>query len=153
MGFKFKTQRRPLFIDLPGFPQLSSGGNEAPLSGYVQEKDASAGEENLAGGLDASRLRYIFRHVIGAPKGLPGWKEVDFIVFTRGLIYAIEVDTAFTHRNKEQKDRLHDAIILNDQELRQYGQLYPQVLHVDGEVDIPTRAMAKAWVQRTIGRG
>lgn len=152
MAFKFRTRRPATFVDPPGFPRIATSSEE-PMTGMVGDMQASAGEENLAGGLDYSRLQYRFRHVIGAPKGLPGWKEVDFIVFTRGLIYAVEVDTAFTHRDKQYKDVLHDATILNDRELNSYGTLYPQVIHVDGETELATRAMAKSWVARVLGKG
>ena len=153
MAFKFRTQRKPVILDLPGFPRISDEPGDPPLTGAIGDMQASAGEENLAYGFDSSRISYRFRHVIGAPKGLPGWKEIDFVVSLRGLIYCIEVDTAFTHRDKFYKDKLHDAMILSDRELNSYGTIYPQVLHVDGEVDLHSRAAAKSWVQRTLGRG
>lgn len=150
--FKFRTQRNPIKINLPGFPQISPPEDE-PLTGVVQDKEASAGEENLARAYSEAGFQYYFRHVIGAPKGLPGWKELDFLVLTKGMLYAVEVDTAFTHRNKEQADILHDAIILNDRELNSHGTLYPQVFHVDGELELATRDMARGYVRRTFGKG
>lgn len=150
--FKFKTQRNPVKMNLPSLPQISANEDE-PLTGQVQGMQASAGEENLARAYDELGFQYYFRHVVGAPKGLPGWKELDFLVLTKGMLYAVEVDTAFTHRNKEYADVLHDAIILNDRELNSYGTLYPQVFHVDGEQDLSNKNMARAYVRRTFGKG
>lgn len=153
MAFKFKTRRRKLAIDLPGFPNASSPAPEEALTGTVQDKEASAGEERLARAYDEANIRYVFRHVVGAPKGLPGWKEVDFLVISKGFLYTVEVDSAFTHRGKQYADVLHDAIILNDPELQTYGELYPQVFHVDGEVDLADMRNARQYVKRTFGKG
>lgn len=112
---------------------------------------ASAPEERLARALDKAGISYQFRYTVGAPRGLPGWKEVDFIVPHKGLLYTVEVDTAFTHRDKKYSDRLHDEIILMDEELRTMGQLYPEVFHVDGDTDLANFANATAYVKRQFG--
>jgi hypothetical protein len=117
------------------------------LSGTVQNIKASAPEERLARALEKQDTQYEFRHTIGAPRGLPGWKELDFIVASFGQVYAVEVDTAFTHREKGRADVLHDAIVLA--ELKKEGlQVYPVVIHVDGESDLLTQENAVAWVKQ-----
>ena len=83
---------------------------------------------------------------------MPGWKELDFLVQSKGLLYALEVDTAFTHRAKASADILHDAIVLNDNEIRSMGTLYPAVLHIDGESDLANSMNAAAYVKRQFGR-
>jgi len=150
--FKFKTSRKHFDFDLPGFPDIASPEDQ-PLTGAVQDKQASAGEENLARALDEAGIQYTFRYIVGAPKGLPGWKELDFLISNKGLMYAVEVDTAFTHREKAFADVLHDAIVLNDRDLQSYGELYPQVFHIDGELDLTTKETSRAYVRRTFGRG
>ena len=147
MAFKFRITKRSIKVDLPSFP--SSRGLDEPeqLVGSVQGKDASAPEERFAKALDKAGIQYIFRYTVGAPKGLPGWKEVDFIMVANGLVYAVEVDTAFTHRNKQQSDVLHDAIILNDRNVREMGDIYPQVQHVSGDSDLADQDKADQYVK------
>lgn len=140
--------RRPkVILPSPHKPRADTGNEPEGLSGTVQDKKASQPEERLANALDKQRTEYEFRHTIGAPRGLPGWKEVDFVVAAFGQVYAIEVDTAFTHREKGRADVLHDAIVLA--ELKQEGmQVHPTVLHVDGESDLADRTRATAWVKQ-----
>lgn len=110
------------------------------LAGSVQGKKASAGEERFARALQSMSVDgYYFRMAVGAERNLPGWKELDFLVIKGGMYYAFEVDTAFTHRNKQNADVLHDAIILN---ALQSLNLYPQVFHIDGEADLGTQELA-----------
>ena len=118
----------------------------------VKDMDASAPEERLARALDKAGINYYFRWTVGAPRGLPGWKEVDFIISSGGLIYATEVDTAFTHRTKANADVLHDAIILNDRNLNEMGTLYPQVLHADGDSELANKTNAESYVKQRFGK-
>lgn len=152
MAFKFKRTKKPVVVSLPSFPTIQEDSGEM-LTGMVNDMTASAPEERMANALREAGIPFQFRMVIGAPKGMPGWKELDFLIESKGLLYATEVDTAFTHRNKEQKDKLHDALVLNDRTLQSYGELYPQVFHVDGDYDLASRNTAKAYVRRTFGRG
>lgn len=151
MSFRFKRTKRPSLIPLPSRPAISNDGEET-LTGMVGDKTASAPEERMARALQKNNKQFMFRYVVGAPRGLPGWKEVDFIVLTGGVVYALEVDTAFTHRNKEHKDRLHDAIILNDPEVKSLGVLWPTVLHADGDSELADDRNADAYVRRIFGR-
>jgi hypothetical protein len=150
--FRFRTRRPSSDINLPAFPQLSPRDEPEMLTGTVKDMDASAPEERLARALDEAGINYYFRWTVGAPRGLPGWKEVDFIIMSGGLLYAAEVDTAFTHRGKEQSDILHDAIILNDRNLQEMGTVYPQVLHADGDSELANNTNAKNYVKQRFGR-
>ena len=151
MAYKLKVARKGSSIAPPGFPSISRDEPEQ-LSGEVQGMEASAPEERMAKALTKANMNFKFRLVIGAPKGMPGWKELDFLVMESGLLYAMEMDTAFTHRSKEQKDKLHDALILNDKELQSYGQIWPEVFHVDGDSEAGSDDNARAYVRRRFGK-
>jgi hypothetical protein len=153
MTFKFKKARKPFDkISVPGFPQHQLPGEPEQLLGSVRGMTASAPEERLARALDKKGIQYEFRYVVGAPKGLPGWKELDFIASIGGLLYTMEVDTAFTHRSKEFADVLHDAIVLNDFDLNAMGEVFPHVIHVDGDTDLANLTNAEQFVRRQFGR-
>lgn len=151
MAFKFKVRKPRINISLPSIPRI---GNPEPeqLMGQVGGFEASAPEERLARALDKANINYTFRYTFGAPRGLPGWKELDFLVSTGGLLYAIEVDTAFTHRAKANADVLHDALILNDKEIKAIGILYPKVFHADGDTDLASEDGAKSYVAHLFGK-
>lgn len=149
--FKFKKTSRRFEVPAPSQPQIASETTE-PLTGMVNGMQASANEEYMADALKKANVNFIFRYVIGAPRGLPGWKEVDFLVIQNGIVYAMEMDTAFTHRTKEQKDILHDALIVNDKNLKTMGTVWPSVIHVDGESDGSSRETARAFVKKRFGK-
>jgi hypothetical protein len=149
--FKFKTNRRPQITPMPSHVSIIHEEGET-LLGSVQGKEASAPEERMAKELTKSGKQFLFRYVFGAPKGLPGWKELDFLISSNGLLYAVEVDTAFTHRNKAQKDKLHDALILADRHISSMGTLYPQVFHASGDTDLADQRNAAQYVKNNFGR-
>lgn len=149
--FKFKRTRKPVELGLPSYQPSAPSEDPEVLLGQVQGMQASAPEERLARALDKQKMSYQFRLTVGAPRGLPGWKELDFVVQAGGILYAIEVDTAFTHRQKENTDVLHDAIVLNDRELQSMGQFYPAVLHVDGDSDLASLENAVKFVKQRFG--
>lgn len=106
------------------------------LEGQVQGLKASAAEERAARALGVHQNvgGFQFRLAVGGARNTPGWKELDYLVWTKAQqFFAFEVDSAFTHRNKQNADVLHDAIILKELE---YLQPYPQVIHLDGERDL-----------------
>lgn len=144
---KIRIPRKPHpILPAPHRPRADTGNEAEALSGSVQGVKASAPEERLAKALDGQRTSYQFRYTVGAPRGLPGWKEVDFIIAAFSQYFAVEVDTAFTHREKGRADVLHDAIVLH--ELKKEGMpMFPTVLHVDGESDLATRENALRWVK------
>lgn len=127
---------------------LTSDYNTEILEGVVQEKKASAGEERFARGLNAYEKvgGYQFRMAVGAGRNMPGWKELDYLVWDKiGMYYAVEVDTAFTHRNKQNADILHDAILRKE---LAYLNLYPTVFHVDGERDLADQKTTDETIRR-----
>lgn len=142
-----KHRPRPT-LPSPYKPRADMGEDPELLGGVVQDKKASAPEERLFRALDEVGVQGAeFRYTIGAPRGLPGWKEIDALIPSHGLIYAVEVDTAFTHRTKRRADVLHDAIVLKD--LRKQGmEVWPVVIHLDGESDLKDRKWALATVKR-----
>lgn len=151
-AFVFKRVRPHGTIkNMPSFVSIEPDEGEY-LSGSVQGKPASAPEERLAKQLDKAGKQYVFRYTLGAPRGLPGWKELDFLVSNSGLLYAIEVDTAFTHRKKHLADVLHDALILADQSISEMGELYPHVFHADGDSELASLENAAQYVKNTLGR-
>lgn len=151
MAFKFKKTPKSVVPPSVQKPVFAKDDPEQ-LSGSVQGMPASAGEERMAKALSKKGIQYRFRYSVGAPRGLPGWKELDFLIVKAGMVYACEVDTAFTHRSKANTDVLHDAIIQNDKYIQSLGTLWPTVLHADGESDLASDKNAEQYVTRTIGR-
>ena len=138
---------RDLNIPAPRRPSLDNGDEAELLAGEVMGMKASAPEERMAKALGKAQVPFEFRYTVGAPRGLPGWKEIDFVASKNGMVYPIEVDTEFTHRNKGKADRLHDAIVLSELEQQGY-QVYPQVIHVMGETDLVDQRAADATAKR-----
>lgn len=133
----------------PARPKFA-GDEPESLSGQVQGMKASMIEERFAKALDEKRASYQFRYTLGAPRGLPGWFEVDFLVLQNGMIYPVEIDTHFTHRDKGRKDVLHDSRVL--QELEKEGlSFFPKVTHIDGEISLADQKSAKALVKELFG--
>lgn len=151
--FRFKIVKRALKVDLPSFTSNEAATEPEQLTGQVQGMQASAPEERMAKALDKAGIQYLFRYTVGAPRGLPGWKELDFLISSGGLLQAVEVDTAFTHRNKQQSDVLHDAIVLNDQSIQAMGELYPRVMHVSGDSDLSDQDSANKFVKQNFTKG
>lgn len=120
------------------------------FGGQIQGLKASIIEERFARALDGGKVSYQFRYTLGAPRGLPGWFEVDFLALQNGMVYPVEIDTAFTHRDKGRKDVLHDARVL--QELEKEGlSFFPKVTHIDGEISLADQKSAKALVKELFG--
>ncbi len=72
------------------------------LTGYVRGIPAnSEAEERFARGLEKNPnvVGYWFRVPMGAPRGMPGWKELDFLVQTAsGQAFAFQIaDFEFIH--------------------------------------------------------
>lgn len=148
--FVLKKKKNPRITPMPSYVSIQPNQPEA-LTGQVQNQTASAPEERLARAFDKAHVGYQFQYIVGAPKGMPGWKSLDFLASINGMLYAIEVDTAFTHRLKAQTDVLHDAIILNDQNLQQQGEVYPHVFHASGDHELAAQDTADQYVRQTFG--
>lgn len=144
--------RKPPQVDMPAprRPQLDNGDEPELLSGKVQDLQASAIEERFAKALDKQQIPYYFRFTFGAPRGLPGWFELDFLPLKNGIFYPIEVDSAFSHRQKQRADVLHDARVLA--ELSKLGFPYfPKVTHLMGEDELIDQRTADATVKGLLG--
>ena len=143
--------RKPIRTPVKGIPRprLDNGDEAELLSGSVRDMKASAIEERFAKALDKERIPFEFRYTIGAPRGVPGWKELDYLVEKNGQMYAIEIDSIFTHRRKGEADRLHDAIVLS--ELEQQGMnVFPNVFHVLGDTELTDQTQANATVRKLL---
>lgn len=151
---KIRLPRKPRpILPAPQRPRADTGNEPEMLAGTVQNKKASAPEERLAQALSKTRNvdGYYFRYTVGAPRGLPGWKEIDFVISSRGMTYAVEVDSAFTHRNKSgRSDVLHDAIVLRELE-KQGMQVYPSVIHLNMESELVDQTWADQTARRLFG--
>jgi len=144
-------RRKPkVILPAPHKPRADTGDEAELLGGMVQNKKASAPEERFAKALDKlpSVDGYEFRYTIGAPRGMPGWKELDYLVSARGMVYAFEVDTEFTHRQKGKADVLHDAIVLKDLEKDGMDVAFQQVFHLMGETDLVDQKWADSTAKR-----
>lgn len=150
--FRFKTIRHRTLQKIPSHVSIAAEEPAESLTGVVQNKQASAPEERLATALDEAGISYEFRFNFGAPKPLPGWKELDFLISHGGLLYATEVDTLFTHRLKGYSDPLHDALILADKNISVMGTLYPHVFHASGDTELASPEGAKLYVKQNFGR-
>ena len=146
--YKIRIPRKPKFVmPAPIRPQLVSDESER-MTGMVKGIKASEPEERFAQALDRAGKAYVFRYVFGAPKYAPGWKEMDFVIID-GLVYLVEIDTVFTHRSKGSSDILHDTLALTDQSFKQFGEVYPSVIRVDGDFDLADKQSADRFVRRS----
>ena len=129
-----KARAKPQYI-------APTPAEDEQLTGSVQNMPASDNEERFARSLYKNKRvqGFEFRKAIGAPKGMPGWKELDFLVSTISGFHAFEIDdTSFVHKGESArtKDRLSD--ITRRQALERDGiQLPAGIEHVD----------ASAWLQ------
>jgi len=148
-----KQRKLPPILPKGGLRRSSDPDREPELfTGTVKGFKASKGEERAANALYANSkvADFYFRMTIGAEaRNLPGWKELDYLIeSTTGMYYAVEVDSAFSHRFKGTSDILHDAIILEN---LKHLNIYPQVIHWDIDHDLPNAAVAKQTVRNLVG--
>ncbi len=149
---KFQRVRRaPPILPKGGLRRSPSAAEPEALTGEVKGFKASAGEERAANALgqNSKVADFFFRMTIGAERNMPGFKELDYLIeSTSGMYYAVEVDSAFTHRDKGTSDILHDAIVLEN--LKNLN-IFPQVIHWDIDRDLPNRETAKQTVKQLVG--
>jgi hypothetical protein len=141
-------------------PAQTRGGNktfidkpqETPLTGEVQGLKAAQGEERFSRTLNkgmAKRLvrGYYFRTSPGLPKGVQGWKELDYLVFGSHDIKAISIKgTGFVHHGESAKaqDRLNELIIL--------ARLAAQGIKLDKIISVPAESLVDQEQSDKIGR-
>lgn len=114
MPFKYKVPRRgrrPNIVSRrPSFAK-----DEEQLTGQFRGMKASDIEERFGNSLQRNRrIRNVyFRVPVGAPRGMPGWKELDFLVETYSGWRAFQTDDVeFVHVGSDSRDALTDVIIL-----------------------------------------
>lgn len=119
------------------------------LTGAIGDMKASAPEERWARTLNLNRISFEFRLALGAAgRNLPGWFELDFLFPVRGIWHALEVDSAFSHRNKEYKDVLHDAWVLKELE---YLGIFPRVHHLDMDQHLASQELSNRTYKEMFG--
>jgi len=89
----------------------AKGEQEPDLTGYIQGKDATEGEERAARALSdrADVLSYSFREVPVGAEMMPGSVELDFYIQTDHGDYMLQIDEDKWH--DPDKDATNDAIL------------------------------------------
>jgi hypothetical protein len=116
------------------------------LMGSVTGIPATQGEERFARALlrDKNVLTFYFRMPIGAPHGMPGWKELDYFVQTVMGYRAVQIDGVdFVHLGTQGIDILRDRATIGD--LKNYG--IGEVIHVRAD-QLATQDEANRVVRR-----
>jgi hypothetical protein len=144
--FRYKRARRA--ETLPSIEVFPPAPTPTPIGGTIDGLQARQGEINLfqAAYRTGAVQSHIFRMSVGAPKGLPGWKELDFLFLTKaGNYVGIQVkDYEFVHHGEAAtaEDLSDDAYIL--QELTKEGINLEgnKVISVDAlDLETPEEAM------------
>lgn len=147
-----RARKAPPILPDGGLRRSDRAPREPELfTGMVKGFTASQGEERAAGALarNVNVRDFFFRMSIGAERNMPGFKELDYLIeTTSGQYYAVEVDSAFTHRDKGTSDVLHDAIILNN---LKHLDIFPRVFHWDIDRDLPDAETARQTVKQLVG--
>lgn len=109
--FPKRTKRRPYIKRMR--PLYARTPEE--LYGWVNGLSATQGEERfyraLVKQMDVRNIA--FRVPVGAPRGMPGWKELDFFVETYSGFRAIQIDGIdYVHRGTSEEDIIRDLITL-----------------------------------------
>ena len=139
--YKIKKRRVPI----TGVRTPTAARDAEELSGIVRGFQASAIEERFARALERRNIDYYFRYALGN-RGLPGWRELDFLVIWFGYRpFEIE-DISFIHRGTQAEDAWKDAQTMDF--LKQYNP-YP-VQHVNN-TQLYDQDAADATVRRLLG--
>lgn len=150
MVFKFKKVRVPAVPRFNGRkPQTASEGEEI-LSGYVDGMPAKRDEEFFM--LEARKLPTVkyseFRVSLGAPRGVPGWLELDALVDTYSGWRAFEIDDlSFVHLGQRENAETMTKDLRRVNGLRKRGINVSHIEHVDA-ADLKTRNMAKDLLRK-----
>lgn len=143
-----------LKIKKPNPPDLISRkpnlrGKQVPeiLTHQVQGQHASNLEEHLAKALEAHEIQYEFQYIHGAPKGLPGYNALDFLIYHGGVYYPTQVDdTTFIHKGTGAHDKVVDIKTMDD--LNHLGLNPYPIRHVTQD-DLSTYEDAERYVRNT----
>lgn len=131
--FRFPKSRKSRDPQITARPKLVRE-TEKPLTRNVQGQPASDLEERFARALEKERIGYAFQFVHGAPKGLPGFQSLDFLVLTPVPVAVQVDDTTFIHKGTAAHDELVDTKTIHNLRRMGYGNIFPTVLHVTQEV-------------------
>lgn len=128
MAFKFRVPKQdiPLISRRPTFAK-----EPEQLAGQFRGMKASDIEERFGTALQSSGLvrNVIFRVPVGAPRGMPGWNELDFLVETFSGFRAFQTDDVeFVHLGTSAKDAFTDLKILIA--LQKDGIIIKEVEHI-----------------------
>lgn len=149
--FQYKV-RKKFPVEPPlGKPEFASEAEQ--LIGEWDGMPASDIEERWAKATAGNPkvLQTEFRVALGAPKGMPGWKELDFLHNTVHGWKAIEIDdTSFVHKGASGKAEIVNEDIVRLMGLRQLGINVPEIIHVDG-ARLQTQDDAKRAQREIIG--
>jgi len=141
--YEYKIRKKKLPLTGRQTPRAARDAEE--LSGTVHGFRASDLEERFAKALDLKDIEYYFRFALGE-RGMPGWRELDFLVVFFGY-HPIEVeDITFIHRGKTSEDAWKDAQVM--EALKEY-QPFP-VVHITND-DLYDQDAANATVRRLFG--
>lgn len=157
-AFHFKQQPRP---PLQPVNRVQGAKDEEHLDQVVQGKAASDIEERWARALDkrdrVESYEFIVHEITGA--NLPGEAQLDFLVYSGGQAFAVQIDGDFAHRSAEQKanDAIQDAR-LSEAMRGQLAPPYPAagvvanglIARVPGHL-LETQAAADALAQEMFG--
>lgn len=151
LSYSRRRSNPPPILPKGGLRRSGEAREPELFTGVVKGFKASRGEERAANALyqNPKVSSFFFRMTIGAERNMPGFKELDYLIeSTTGMYYAVEVDSAFSHRFKGTSDILHDAIILEN---LNHLNIYPRVIHWDIDHDLPSAAVAKQTVRNLVG--
>lgn len=138
---KRKKEEPPFSVKKP-----QAARDAEQLMGTVNDMRASDIEERFARACEKYEIEYFFRLPIG-DFGRPGWKELDFLLFTMIGVLAVQIDDIeFIHKGTQNtEDKITDIIILD--KLKQYG--IREVTHITSD-RLATQAMAESVVRSLI---
>lgn len=143
MAFKFKTIRTENHFPNMNKPDIATADEEV-LSGYFDGIPANRGEEFFM--QEADRMENVrsveFRMTLGAPKGLPGWLELDALIETYNGFRAFEIDDmSFVHLGQREaaETKVKDSRRIDG--LRRMAISVREIEHVDA-AELGTRADA-----------
>lgn len=143
--YKLKKIRKPV-PDMRAVNRPVKEVEMENLTGFVRGKKASDIEERFGRALDKNPRvsNYLFQVSYIAGMNLPGEIRLDFLVFSGGTSWPIQIDGEFAHKTAAQKaeDAIKDAIL--DDHLK--GQAQP-VQRIDGEL-LDTQENADKLVRR-----
>ena len=113
--YQYKVDSRPKIKVWPKNRPINEPIDEG-LTGYVNGRRAYSTEERFARALAKSdRIeKWWFDVLVHTPYQIPGQEnQVDFFVWSGGILHPIEIDGEFSHKTSEQKahDIERDAIL------------------------------------------